>query len=329
MENKTDYTLAEQILEGHEHEEEYLAIIKDDNYAIEYDFASDLEMEFENYKLQMEGLTTGFPSIDKFLYGLKKGDFLLVGGSTSSGKSTLCYQMAIHFAEQGINTAIFPFEDNREERGTRISRIMNGLIKNKKIKDRLFEMDGDIAIIKDDDASYIIRNLDQVVPALEALSLKLNAKVLILDMLNNLIDTSKSDTANEFMNSLKVAAAKLGIVIIATARLREPVLKSDVNRKQEKLTPDEDSISGQGHVKYSASKIITLVQAPAVPISIDELNAGKLPSMDREIWCYVPKCRMGRTTSEYNGRIVLKTKKDEKSNTLWMEDCGVTVYGTD
>jgi replicative DNA helicase len=54
------------------------------------------------YPVHRTGIPTGFPKLDRYIYGLQKGKTILVGGRTSMGKSVLCGSIADSIASRGI-----------------------------------------------------------------------------------------------------------------------------------------------------------------------------------------------------------------------------------
>jgi len=57
-----------------------------------------------------DGLPTGFKRLDRIIGGFRKGELVIVGGATSSGKSALAKDFAVNIARTGIPVAIFSLE---------------------------------------------------------------------------------------------------------------------------------------------------------------------------------------------------------------------------
>jgi len=55
------------------------------------------------YPVHNVGIPTGFPTLDRYIYGLQKGKTIVVGGRTSMGKSALCGCIADSITARGIS----------------------------------------------------------------------------------------------------------------------------------------------------------------------------------------------------------------------------------
>lgn len=58
----------------------------------------------------VEFVATGFPSLDKDIYGLVMGEITILSGSTASGKSSLLNTILLNIAQQGVKSAIWSGE---------------------------------------------------------------------------------------------------------------------------------------------------------------------------------------------------------------------------
>lgn len=61
------------------------------------------------------GITTGIHQLDEIGGGMRAGEFWVICGETSAGKSALSYQVALPSIEQGLNVLIFTLEMGSEE----------------------------------------------------------------------------------------------------------------------------------------------------------------------------------------------------------------------
>lgn len=72
---------------------------------------------------KVSGISTGYPSLDAKIGGLKKGELILVGGETNNGKSALAQNIAVNVSrEHGV--LFITLEMQKTEAGSRI-RYMN------------------------------------------------------------------------------------------------------------------------------------------------------------------------------------------------------------
>lgn len=75
---------------------------------------------------KMQGLSTGFPGIDKLTLGLPGGELIIVAGPTSKGKTLLSMSMANNIAKAGGKTLFVSLEMSPEELTSRYMYINGG-----------------------------------------------------------------------------------------------------------------------------------------------------------------------------------------------------------
>ena len=73
------------------------------------------------------GLSTGFSELDRISGGLKKGQLVILAGSTGMGKSILGLSILTRIAKSGIPTCYFDLENGKEESYKRILKTWYGL----------------------------------------------------------------------------------------------------------------------------------------------------------------------------------------------------------
>lgn len=253
---------------------------------------------FANKAMTFEGFSTGLPTLDQYLLGLKGGDVMVIGAYTGIGKSTLSMYLSLHLQKQGVPSCVFALEDGEFEVGTRVAYLKKG-------HPELF--DG-----HSNECSYIFPNLSSAllyknkfafIPAVEAIVIAKGVKVVVVDMLNDILDPITDKDADDFMVELKSMTERLGIILIVTARLREPRALTEKGRRKELLAPNEDAIYGKSMIKYLATKIITLSTNFNHPY---EAEGGFGKPEIQWVSVHVCKNRVGKTTKKENGAVVLK-----------------------
>ena len=84
---------------------------------------------------QITGVSTGFKMIDNMLAGLQNGDLVILAARPSMGKTALALNIARNAAKNGVGSAVFSLEMNKEQLSLRLlasearvdsSRIRNG-----------------------------------------------------------------------------------------------------------------------------------------------------------------------------------------------------------
>jgi replicative DNA helicase len=78
------------------------------------DYVDAAKERFERWN-QMQGLSTGFPSIDKLTLGLVGGELVIVAGPTSKGKTLLSMNIANNVAKSGGRVLFVTLEMTHEE----------------------------------------------------------------------------------------------------------------------------------------------------------------------------------------------------------------------
>lgn len=73
---------------------------------------------------KVSGISTGYPTLDAKIGGLKPGELMLVGGETNNGKSALAQNIAVNVAK-AYGVLFITLEMQKTEAGSRI-RFMNG-----------------------------------------------------------------------------------------------------------------------------------------------------------------------------------------------------------
>lgn len=263
-------------------------------------------------RMLFEGFSTGLPTLDQYLLGLKAGDVMVIGAYTGIGKSTLSMYLSLHFQKEGVPSCVFALEDGEFEVGTRVAFLKKG-------HPELFEG-------HDNECSYIFPNLASALlyknkfafmPAVEAIVIAKGAKVVIVDMLNDILDPIADKDADDFMVELKSMTERLGIVLILTARLREPKALTSKGQAMELKAPTEDAIYGKSMIKYLATKIITL----ATNQNHTYQPEGGFGSPEVQ-WVSVNVCknRVGLTTKKAGGAVVLKMSRGR--DYMMVEDKG-------
>ena len=262
--------------------------------------AFELGRQYANKTMTFEGLATGMGMLDSYLMGLKPGDVVVVGAYTGLGKSTITTEWCLEFAKQGVNSCMFFMEDSEFEAGTRIHYLTKGhKIEENDCKGKFFYYPMEYR-------DMFCRDKFAFVPAVEAIVIAHNLKVICLDMLNDLVDPVNDRDADDFMVELKAMADRLGVIVITTARLREPKAMTNKGQWYEKYKPNEDSLYGRSMVKYLATKIITISPVPNRPTIP---GSGFGTPEKQYIGFHVMKNRAGKNTKQSDSALVYELQR--------------------
>lgn len=89
------------------------------------DFADAAEERYKN-RDKVQGLHSGFPSIDKLTMGMMGGELIVVAGPTSKGKTLLAMSISNNIAKQGGRVLFVTLEMTKEELTSRYMYVNGG-----------------------------------------------------------------------------------------------------------------------------------------------------------------------------------------------------------
>lgn len=199
-------------------------------------------------RMNKDPKTTGF-RIDRVddaeYFGIAVNDDhrYMLGDNTLTHNTLLCNFMTANFACQGERILYLALEESEEEVGSRWAKIVinNGLaVPDEGVSFAYAEM---ISTIKEDKYNLI--------PIISVYA-QLGYTMVVVDMLNNLIDTVRDEDGNVFLNRLVSAVQNSGMTLVMTTRLRQPITD------MEKEFPTMDSIYGRVDLGYVVSKCLAL-----------------------------------------------------------------------
>lgn len=194
------------------------------------DIANEIE---EASKLwgKVSGISTGYPSLDAKIGGLKGGELLLVGGDTNNGKSALAQNIAVNVS-RSVGVLFITLEMQKTEAGSRIKYMNGGTIDN---LDLLFQTEYEI--------DY--RHID----ALFKSGVEVGVKFVVLDYLQYMGRGMTLDEVAKMSKIMKKMALKYNIPFMVIVSLR----KSDNGKFKRKWTEIEvEDLMGTSAIGYDA-----------------------------------------------------------------------------
>lgn len=194
----------------------------------------DIEKEIdEAYKLwgMVSGITTGLPTLDAKIGGLKPGELILVGGETNNGKSALAQNIAVNVAK--TNPVVYiTLEMLTTEAGSRI-KFMNG--------GRLDNLD----LMFQEEYQIDYRHLEPLFQS----GIAKGVKLVVLDYLQYLGRGMTLDEVAKMSKLMKGMALKYKVPFIVIVSLR----KSDGGKFKRKWTDIEvEDLMGTSAIGYDA-----------------------------------------------------------------------------
>ncbi len=238
-----------------------------------------------------KGMSSGFPSLDKVIFGLNPSDLILIAARPAMGKTAFALNIAVNAARMHRNKkiAVFNLEMSREQLVSRMlsseGRVSSEQMRNGRIEvsqwrglSEAAEMLNEIELYVDDSANITIGEMKAKLRRVENLGL------VVIDYLQ-LMSTGRKDgnrvsEVSELTRNLKVMAKELRVPIITLSQLsRGPEARTD---KRPVLSDLRDS----GSIEQDADIVLFLYRD--VYYTKDEENVGGAE-------CIVAKNRHGET----------------------------------
>ena len=213
----------------------------------------------------MVGLPTGFQSVDKFTGGWQETDFIVIGGASSMGKTSLGLAFCYNCAKAGIPAAIFSYEMGDTQLLQRLVSlesmvnnryIMKGTLQDEELKrvDRAIgKLENTMLFVdecKDSSLRYLLNKIRQYV-------ITKQVKFVLVDYLQ-LVKGSGHSREQEVAlvaRELKNIAKELNITIVALSQLSRGVDRREGSR------PTLSDLRESGEIEQ-ASDIVMLVYRP-------------------------------------------------------------------
>jgi replicative DNA helicase len=191
--------------------------------------------DIKSHSKGITGVPTGYKKLDAMTSGFQKGDFLVLAGRPSMGKTALALSMATHACEQGVAVGVFSLEMSAEQLTLRLlsgeSGVAHHNIRNATItSDEWVELTNvaarlaDYKLFIDDTAMLTIMDLRAKARKLKA---EHNVQFLIIDYLQLLNSSRRHENrhqeVSEISRAIKALAKELNIPILAGAQLSRAV----------------------------------------------------------------------------------------------------------
>ena len=183
----------------------------------------------------LQGISTGWKYLDKFMGGYHKGNLIIVGGRPGMGKSALGLSLAVDCCKWA-NVLFYTIEMSKEELAQRyisyFSNVENYKIRNASItlaqiedmSNTMYSLDKDFHIIDSTN-----RHIDHISAQIRLHKVKYGLNIAIIDYLQLIDGNAKSryEIVSEASKRLKQLAKELGITVIALAQLKREEKASD------------------------------------------------------------------------------------------------------
>ena len=239
----------------------------------EVEFAQHIDEAIEAIKSRMcgvdsFGITTGYNNLDKFTGGWRTTDLVVVGGSSSMGKTSLAVSFAVNAARNATPSVIFSYEMGVQQLVTRImssesslnSRwLQRGAINDSeyemlvRVTDNIKEMPLYIDECNNSSLKYLVNSMRQY-------AISKGVKIFVIDYLQLVQHRTKTVNSREqeiahIARTLKNIAKELDVVVIALSQLNRGVGNREGGR------PTMSDLRESGEIEQ-ASDIVLLIYRP-------------------------------------------------------------------
>ncbi len=254
---------------------------------------NDLSEKCANPELQNSGgLKSGFPSLDKYIYGLNKSDLIILAARPGMGKTSFAMNIATNAAKyhKDKSICVFNLEMSKEQL---VSRMLSseGRIPSERMKTGRFDSeqwrslcDAAVALssmnIYIDDSSVI--TINEMKAKLRRIN---NLGLIVIDYLQ-LMSTGRRDLnrvneISELTRNLKIMAKELNVPVITLSQLSRSAEKKDDKR------PMLSDLRDSGSIEQDADIVLFLYREGYYDKGED--------SDQRACQCIIAKNRHGET----------------------------------
>ena len=245
-------------------------------------------------KSKQMGITTGFLSLDRKLYGISPGEIVILAGRPSMGKSSLMLDMALAAAKAGKKVLIFSLEMSYD---SVIERIMVNLSKvwlntirgdweTPEEQIRLSDAENQIANMKLwVKASPSLKPID-VYSTAKLMASQYGVDVIFIDYMQLMQPNTRKENRQQEVSSismeLKAAAMMLSIPIVVLSQLNR------ATEGRSNTRPKLSDLRESGSIEQDAHKIVLLHREDYYKQRNDPDYVG-----DGEASCIIAKNRQG------------------------------------
>lgn len=211
-----------------------------------------------------ERVATGLSDIDRMLHGgFEAGSLVVIGGDTSSGKSSLCGQLAVAEARRGGSVVFVTSEMAHRQMlvrlvasasGTPIERLINRRTAAEAKLDPVLARFGDLPIWFQ--RSFPPR-IEEAVSAIRTAKVRHGAKLAVIDYAQRLAEhdeESQEQAIARIAHESKNLALELGIVVVAAAQVNRQIAHRQDPR------PKLADLRGSGRLEQDADVVLFTYQ---------------------------------------------------------------------
>ena len=245
-------------------------------------------------KQGIQGLKSGFPSLDKYIHGLNKSDLLIVAARPGMGKTSMALNLALNVARSsGQAVAVFSLEMSREQLVTRILSNQATVENQRLVTGNLREQDW----VNIANAASVLSGLDILIDDNPLLTVAdMNAKcrridnlgLVVIDYLQLMASSgtkgysgeSRQQVVSDISRMLKIMAKELQVPVLCLSQL------SRANEKREDKRPMLSDLRESGAIEQDADIVMFLYRDDYYNEDSEKRNIAE---------CIIAKNRHGET----------------------------------
>lgn len=251
-------------------------------------------------KEQYKGIPTGFGTLDKYITGLNKSDFILIGARPAMGKTSFALNLASNVSmTSGKKCVFFSLEMTKEQLAERLLASQAGVPSNKL---RTGELDSDewvrlgnaagrftdVELYLDDTSSITVPEIKSRVRRMK------NVDIIMIDYLGLIRSATRKENrvqeVSEITRQLKMLAKDLNIPVVCCAQLARSTEGRGKSHK-----PQLSDLRESGSIEQDADIVMFLYREDYYRSEVDDDKQEDIDENHTEL--IVAKNRHGATGS--------------------------------
>jgi len=276
-------------------------------------------------KTTPDGFPTGLRAVDEIAFGLQRGDYAVLAGRPSMGKTAMALCIALNMAKRGVPVLFISLEMGKASIANRLLSTASGVngekIRLRKLEEEDFQKLGAVSVEMEDLPLYIEYSGSMTPTQLRSLVRRFKAQrradVVMVDYLQLMSGGRgfRGDRVGEFTvisSELKRCAKDMDIALLALSQLSRGVEQRGKDKR-----PMLSDLRESGAIEQDAD-LVMMCYRPEYYISEEDMNKSiQAQSLKGRGECIIAKHRNGPTGTAFLRWI---------ANTATWEDKEIYVY---
>lgn len=233
------------------------------------------EIEYRYAHKGMPGLKTGFDKIDEILLGLRKGNYYLLAGRPSTGKTALALNIATHLIDKSHSVLFISFEQTWEEMGIRLLSSATGIdsrrIQSGYLEEENFDGLAKALIYYESKPLYFAYygglSIDDLYRDIKETLVHHKIEVIFMDYIQLIsgIGESRQQQVAYISRKFKTIAMEFNIPVVVVSQLSRAIEK-----RGDKSRPRLSDLRDSGSLEQDADVVLFLHRSIKGQYSLDE-----------------------------------------------------------